>query len=48
MNLPVDKSSLTKFFKNLSEIMNSKCNLKNIQFPCKICRLTVNENTKAI
>ena len=27
--------------------MNSKCNLKNTQFPCKIFRLDVNKNTKA-
>ena len=28
--------------------MNSKCHLSNIQFPCKICRLNVKKNAKAI
>ena len=28
--------------------MNSKCHLNNIQFPCKICRLNVKKNAKAI
>ena len=28
--------------------MNGKCILKNTRFPCKMCRLNVNKNTKAI
>ena len=28
--------------------MNSKCHLNNIRFPCKISRLNVKKNTKAI
>ena len=28
--------------------MNSKCNLNNTQFPCKICKLNVNKNAKEI
>ena len=28
--------------------MNSKCNLNNTQFSCKICKLNVNKNAKEI
>ena len=42
------KIFINKASKNQFEIMNSKCNLKNTQFPCKIWRLNVKENAKAI
>ena len=43
----MEKSSLIKLKKPF-EITNSKCNLKNTQFPSKTCRLNVNKNVKAI
>ena len=44
----VEKSSLMKLTKHQFEIMNSKCNLNNTQFPCKICRLDANKNVEVI